>query len=166
IALKHRDKQVEELKKGLEEDPTDADVLIALYRIKDLEPALRKRTLVLIDEAVAQFRGAIDQSPENSIPYNQLAWLVANTEGDKKEALRCSQRSLELRPNEAGYLDTMGRCYYALGELENAVKYQAHAVSLDRYNGQLKRQLDYFRAELAKAQTKKAETKPADKPAK
>ncbi|HEX3655505.1 MAG TPA: hypothetical protein VHV55_06860 [Pirellulales bacterium] len=161
IALKHRDKQIEELKKGLEEDPTDADVLIALYRIKDLEPALRKRTLVLIDEAVAQFRGAIDQSPENSIPYNQLAWLVANTEGDKKEALRCSQRSLELRPNEAGYLDTMGRCYYALGELENAVKYQAHAVSLDKFNGQLKRQLAFFRAELAKAQKKKTETKPA-----
>ncbi|HEY5315134.1 MAG TPA: tetratricopeptide repeat protein, partial [Pirellulales bacterium] len=161
ISLKHRDKQIEELQKGLDQDPTDADVLIALYRIKDLAPALRKRTLLLIKEAVEQFRGAIEQSPENSIPYNQLAWLVANTDGDKKEALRCSLRSLELRPNEASYLDTLGRCYYALGELENAAKYQSQAVTLDPHNHQLKRQLDFFHAELAQAKKKKPDAAPA-----
>ena len=69
--------------------------------------------------------------------------------------MRCSQRSLELRPNEAGYLDTLGRCYYALGDLANAVKFQGQAVAIDKHNGQLKRQLDFFRAELAKLQKKK-----------
>lgn len=154
-AEKHRDKQIEQLQEGLKSDPTDADVLIALYRIPDLPAALKARTILLIKEAVEQFRGAIDQSPDNSIPYNQLAWLVANTEGDKKEALRCSQRSLELRPNEAGYLDTMGRCYWALGDLENAVKFQSQAVTLDPHSGQLKRQLEYFKRELAKKTAKK-----------
>lgn len=155
-SLKHRDKQIEELEKGLEQDPTDADVLIALYRIPELKASLRNRTLVLIKEAVEQFRSAIDQSPDNSIPYNQLAWLVANTEGDKKEALRCSQRSLELRPNEAGYLDTLGRCYYSLNDLPNAVKYQSQAVALDPHNGQLRRQLDFFKRELEQSKKPKA----------
>jgi Flp pilus assembly protein TadD len=156
-SLKHRDKQIEQLLKGLEQDSTDADILIALYRLPGLPAPLRARTVLLIKEAVEQFRGALNQSPDNSIPYNQLAWLVANTEGDKQEALRCSQRSLELRPNEAGYLDTMGRCYWALGELANAVKFQSQAVAIDKHNGQLKRQLDFFRAELAKSQKKKAD---------
>ena len=32
-----------------------------------------------------------------------------------------SRRSLELRPNYYGYLDTLGRCYYTSGDLANAL---------------------------------------------
>lgn len=149
--LKNRDKQVEHLTKGIEQDPTDADVLIGLYRIPDLEPELRDKTRRLIREAADLFRQVIQQDPDNSTGYNQLAWLVSNTEGDKTEALRCSQKSLELKPNEAGHLDTLGRCYYALGDYANAVKYQSKAVELQPHSGQMTRQLELFQEALAKA---------------
>ncbi len=49
---------------------------------------------------------------------NQFAWLVANTQGDVQAALESSRRSLELIPDDPGYLDTLGRCYFAAGDLE------------------------------------------------
>lgn len=165
----HRAEQIKQLEKGLAEDRTDADVLIALFRIPDLEPALREKTLRLITSASEDFRRQIQQAPDTPTAYNQLAWLVANTQGDRQEALRCSQKSLELAPHEPGYLDTLGRCYFALGDYQNAVKVQSQAVALDPHSGQMNKQLALFRAELAKSEAIKAkpdEKKPADtKPA-
>ena len=111
----------------------------------------------LIKEAGELFRSQISQDPDESTPYNQLAWLISNTEGDQQEALRCSQKSLELKPNEAGYLDTLGRCYFALGDYENAVKTQTRAVELNPFSGLMSKQLELFREALAK---KNAEQKP------
>jgi Flp pilus assembly protein TadD len=85
-----------------------------------------------------------------------LAWLVGNTEGDLDEALRASHRSLELAPETSGYLDTLGRCYFARGDCEKAVKYQSRAVDLDPHSGQIRRQLDFFKQAL---QTAKAPQK-------
>jgi tetratricopeptide (TPR) repeat protein len=152
-----RDKRIERLKQALDAASDDADVLIALYRTPDLDAELRERTMQSIKEAGELFRSQMQQDGDDSMPCNQLAWLIANTEGDQQEALRCSQRSLELKPNEYGYLDTLGRCYYALGDYENAVKYQSQAVELNPHSGLMNKQLALFRETLAKRQ---AEQKP------
>jgi tetratricopeptide (TPR) repeat protein len=144
--------RVQHLLDAAEQDPTDADVLIALYRTADLEPALREKTMAWINAAATEFRRRIQQEPEEETFYNQLAWLIANTEGDFDEALHCSQKSLELRPNDPGLLDTLARCYFALGDLDNAVKHQAKAVSLNPHSGLMTRQLALFREALANKQ--------------
>jgi tetratricopeptide (TPR) repeat protein len=144
--------RVKQLVLAADSDPTDADVLIALYRLPDAEPELRDRTLTMIRSAADEFRRLIQQNADNDrgTNCNQLAWLIANTEGDFQEALRCSQHSLELRPNDPGLLDTLGRCYYALGDLENAVKYQSKAVEINPHSGLMNKQLALFREALAK----------------
>ncbi|OYV85899.1 MAG: hypothetical protein B7Z73_12680, partial [Planctomycetia bacterium 21-64-5] len=95
---------------------------------------------------------------DDPTPYNQFAWLVANTEGDYQEALRYSEKSLELvRANprlsgsEASLLDTLGRCHYAVGDYENAVKAQSRAVELDPESGLMSKQLGIFREALKEA---------------
>jgi tetratricopeptide (TPR) repeat protein len=147
-------------------DPTDADALIGLFRLPNQSAERREKTRKLIDDAakvfreqIEEFRQAADQAPTEQFQSqanqqvasacNQLAWLVGNTEGDYDEALKCSQRSLELRPDYPGFLDTLGRCYYAKGDLENAVKYQSQAARLDPHAGQIRRQLEFFQKELA-----------------
>ena len=159
-------KQIEHLTKAIEADPTDADVLIALYRAPTDEE-LRKKTRMLIRSAAAQFQKQIElfsQQVEQAndeefrqwvgvrlaILYNQYAWLVGNTEGDYDTALRYSHRSLELRPGNAGYLDTLGRCYYAKGDYAGAVKYQSQAAERDAHSGAIQRQLELFQRALAK----------------
>ena len=110
--------------------------------------------------AVDEFRKQIKDAPDYPTGYNQLAWLVSNTDGDYDEALRCSLKSLELLPNTAGYLDTLGRCYYVKGDLDNAVKTQAQAVRLEPYSGQIKRQLDFFKAAAADSQQETVDSAP------
>jgi tetratricopeptide (TPR) repeat protein len=145
------EKQAKHLDAALEADATDIDVLIAMFHSK-LDDADRKEQVVKRIRSLGdQFRGEIQRNPNNPTYYNQLAWLVSNTEGDFREAVRLSQRSLELRPNESGYLDTLGRCLFANGQYAEAVKYQRQAVQGDPHSGQMQRQLELFEKTLAEA---------------
>jgi tetratricopeptide (TPR) repeat protein len=104
------------------------------------------------------FQQEIDQDPTNPSPYNQWAWVVSNTEGDFQKAIRYSHRSLELNDNgEAGaasYLDTLGRCYYAAGDFETAVKYERQAIEKVSYMQVMHRQLALFEKALAEKNAK------------
>ncbi|HVX10499.1 MAG TPA: hypothetical protein VHC22_04925 [Pirellulales bacterium] len=153
-----QNERIQRLLDAVQEDRTDADALIALYRIEGLDPPLVEQNRKRIGEAAEIFRQQIQQQPDDPTPYNQFAWLVANTEGDYKEALQYSEKSLELvRTNprfagsEASFLDTLGRCYYAVGDLENAVKTQAKAVEIDPESGLMSSQLEIFRQALEKS---------------
>ena len=161
-------KQIELLDKAIARDARDADVLIALYRLPNQDKARQTKTRELIEEATQEFRTEIDnfrkelEKPTDeiretmterqlAISCNQFAWLVGNTIGDYDEAIRYSHRSLEIKKNEAGYLDTLGRCYYAKRDLANALKYQREAVRLDPHAGAIRRQLALFEKEAAAA---------------
>jgi tetratricopeptide (TPR) repeat protein len=171
-AKEDKAKVIEQLDKGIKADPTDADVLIAMYRAEAPNDEWRAGVIRRIEAASGHFRDQMEeydrqvaQAPSESVrnyaerqlasACNQYAWLVGNTMGDFDEALRASKRSLEIRTNTGGYLDTLGRCYFAKGDLENAIKSQQKAVDLDPHSQQIRRQLDMFKRELAK--TKKAE---------
>ncbi|HET6881691.1 MAG TPA: tetratricopeptide repeat protein [Pirellulales bacterium] len=162
VKADQRNERIRRLVDAVTEDPTDADALIALYRVENLDPPLAEQNRKRIRDAAELFRQQIQQQPDDPTPYNQFAWLVANTEGDYREALRCSEKSLELvRANprlagsEASLLDTLGRCYYAVGDYENAVKAQSRAVELDPESGLMASQLKIFRGALEKAKQEK-----------
>jgi tetratricopeptide (TPR) repeat protein len=113
------------------------------------------------ERALAQFQLALT--------YNQLAWLISNTEGDYDEALRSSIKSLELQPGRSGFLDTLGRCYYAKGDYQNAVKFQSQAVALEPNSPLIVKQLKLFEEALQKQNASDAgantEETAAEKPA-
>ncbi|WP_425613754.1 tetratricopeptide repeat protein [Anatilimnocola sp. NA78] len=160
-------KEKASLSKAIESDPTDADVLIGQFRLPNLNQGERQEVIDQIDMTVKEFRDQVSESRDNAqeapneqmrsqynlqlaMSCNQLAWLVSNTRGDFDEALKCSQKSLEVRPDEGGYWDTLGRCHYAKGDYENAVKTQTQAVKLQPHSGQIRRQLAFFEEALAK----------------
>ena len=168
--------QQDRLRKGIEADPKDADVLIAMHRCALADDAWRDFTKEMIQAAAARFRREIqDQKQALEVAaleggqeglrgardalaslYNQLAWLIGNTDGDAQEALRSSKKSLELRPGDPGLMDTLGRCYYSAGDLENAVKMQQEAVRVLPHSGQLQRQLDLFQQALKESRAERA----------
>ncbi|HVT29714.1 MAG TPA: hypothetical protein VHE81_16975, partial [Lacipirellulaceae bacterium] len=112
-----------ELDLAINFDPTDADVLIAMYRLPEADPKWHQSVVARINRLVQQFQHDIDENPADASPYNQWAWLVSNTEGDFQQAIRYSHRSIELNNHgesgAASFLDTLGRCYYAAGDYEN-----------------------------------------------
>ena len=97
--------------------------------------------------------------PEAPGFYNEIAWLVANTEGDFDEAVALSQKSIELAQASGdsphrlgGLLDTLAHCYYAKKDYASAVEYQQEAAQLDSHTQSIKRALVRFREALAKQQ--------------
>ena len=155
----------DELQKAVDVDPQQADVLIAMYRVKDADAAWKNKVRDLIRASAERLQreiiglrrqgevnGLMDPQDDGSSlsgALNNYAWLISNTEGDYEEALRFSQQSLQLSPGDAGLLDTLARCYYSLGELDKAVKYQRWAVQRDPHEMQVRRQLELFEARLA-----------------
>ena len=156
-----RGEQKTELLKAVEEDPSDADVLIAIYRLPNQTVEENSKTRERIETAIDSFRDRIRKAPNSAMALNQFAWLVGNTLGEKNpqladEAIRNSRRSLEIKPDAAGYLDTLGRCYYAKGDLENAVRFQREAAQLDPHSGLIREQLELFEATQKQNQRKDA----------
>lgn len=153
-------KQRKHLELALSGEDQDADVLIAMYRLKDADEAFRAKTKERIQSEIKRCREDVENelvqlqraedlaqsaSRDNLATfYNQYAWLVANTFGDYEEAVQFSHKSLEIRQNYGGFLDTLGRCYYGKGDLYNAVKYQARAAKITFHSGQIRRQLEFF----------------------
>lgn len=165
--------KLDEARKHLEDgaaaDPTDADVLIALFRWPNQTPEQQASIRKLVTAATESFEKDIEKfkqagdnpadpfsndKREHATACNQYAWLVSNTFGDFDKAIRASHKSVEIRQEmrqEVGaYYDTLGRCYFAKGDLANAIKYQKQALKFDPHSGQMKRQLALF--EKAKAE--------------
>jgi tetratricopeptide (TPR) repeat protein len=158
------DQRIALLDDAITDEPFDADVLIALYRLPAPSPERRADTLAKIKQATEHFKKRIERSGgEEPMWYNQLAWLVSNTEGDLDHCLACSKKSLELQPNEAGYLDTLAHCYYARGEYAEAVKTQSMAAQLEPFSRQIAEKLTQFRRALEESQPK-AESQPQPAP--
>lgn len=144
---------------ALKLDPINVDILIAMYRL-DGDQKWRDDVRRQIRTIAATFENQIDAVNQQfqlrvrfpdmlgslANQYNQYAWLISNTEGDKQKALQYSLRSLELSPNEPALLDTAGRCYFAVGDLENALRVQRRAVKLLPHSPPLVRQLAEFEA--------------------
>ncbi len=154
------------LEEAVRQSPADIDVLIAMYRLKGADAEWKRGAAERIRVVSSRLRdGArqyeeMAQNPANqrlrsdvattlAMQLNQYAWLICNTEGDFRDALRASRRSLELSPDNSAYLDTQARCHYALGDLENAARCQARAAQLEPSSQQIVRQLEIYRKELA-----------------
>jgi tetratricopeptide (TPR) repeat protein len=147
---------------ALELEPNNVDILIAMYRLEGDEPwrnDVRRRIqsiAIMFDNQIEAIRMQTqarvrfpDLVPTLAEAYNQYAWLISNTEGDQQKALQYSLRSLELVPDIPAQLDTLGRCYFAVGDLQNAVRVQRRAVKLMPHSPPLLRQLAEFEAAAA-----------------
>lgn len=138
------------LEKAFQLNSQDPDVLIAMYKLKDVDDRYKEKVLGRINRAVTSVEQSIESEPDEAEGYNHYAWLVSNTVGDYDKAVRYSLKSLEIEPNTPSYLDTLGRCYFAAGDLENAVKYQRQAVEMHPQVQVMRRQLEQFEKALAK----------------
>ncbi len=155
------------LRRALEVDGAspNPDVVIALQRLGSDEPfgdyfqqafdqmsnSFRVRVLEA-EEQLARSNDRLSRSvtaPRLAQECNQLAWLLSKCRISTAEALSLSLRSLELSPDEAIYLDTLARCYFAAGQVEDAVRTQKQAIRAAPHERQMLTQLAEFEAALA-----------------
>ena len=145
-------------------NPPNVDILIAMYRL-DLDAQWNRRVRDILDKTIAvaetDIRNAEIQARQMgrfgfsderlASELNEYAWLVSNTEGDYRKALRYSERSLEISPDEPALLDTCARCHFALGDYVAAIQTQRRALRLMPHSPPLRRQLRQFEAAAEEA---------------
>jgi hypothetical protein len=132
---------------SLRQDGKDVESLIALYQLPDNTPAQQADARARVAQALEQIDDEIGALPGEANGYNEYAWLVANTEGDVRKAIRYSKQSLELSFDNSSYLDTLAHCHAAAGDRAAAIRAQSLAHRLEPHNRTIRRNLDLFRAQ-------------------
>lgn len=147
------------LAKAFDTYPMNIDILIRMYRLegdriwRDLVNRELKTTVRRVERDVQDARAQARQRGLIGDLYlaqelNQYAWLISNTEGNYQAALEASLKSLEIEMDGAK-LDTCARCYFATGDIENAIRMQKRALKLLPHSPPLQRQLSEFQQALA-----------------
>lgn len=101
------------LQKAREVDPENEMVLFQLGLALDLGG--RK------NEAKPVYEACIRVNPNNFLALNNLAFLVAETNGDLNRALSDAQKANALQPGMAEISDTLGWIYLKMGQAEQAI---------------------------------------------
>ena len=139
--IAYNNDNIDDAKKWLDEAamfyPDEADCLILRYKIgkKDGDNEFQKRTDELMKHSLAdlniKMRGFMQKttpSKEFSLPFNQAAWLLSNTDGDYSIALPAAKKALEFDPEYPGVLDTLSHVYFLGEEYDLAIETQKTAV--------------------------------------
>jgi putative PEP-CTERM system TPR-repeat lipoprotein len=108
--------------------------------------------------AVALYRTAVDNEPNNVVALNNLAWIGSEL-GDSK-ALGYAERAAKLAPDSAAVLDTYGTILIRQGETSKGLDYLGRASTLDP-GAYAVRRLKYAR-ELVRAGQKELAKKELD----
>ncbi len=82
------------------------------------------------DQAATQFLRSIELDPEYAEAMNYLAYMWAEKGLRLEEALKWSRKSLDLEPDNAAFLDTLGWIYFKQGDYERALKEIQKAANL------------------------------------
>ena len=113
---------LEVLTRVLEKLPQNTDLLYAralvAERLDDL--ALHERDL----------RKILKSDPKNAHALNALGYSLADRTSRFQEALALIQQAMDLRPNDAFILDSMGWVHYRMGNHDEAVRYLKQALSI------------------------------------
>ncbi len=120
-----------------------ADEAVAQYKkVIEKKPAAQVYTMLGIleeargnsAEAEKDYRKALEIAPETAIAANNLAWLIADNQGNLDEALQLASSAVAKNQNVAGFYDTLGWVYFKKGLMSPAVEQLKKAVSLEEAN--------------------------------
>ena len=136
--------QRKSLDESLRSYPKDVDSLIALYKMPDNTPQQQDRAVVRVNNSLLQIDSEIQAVPDDTIGYNEYAWLVANTQGDIAKATRYSKLSLIKSFDSASYLDTLAHCRAAAGDYAAAIRFQRLAKRHEPHNRTIDHNLEQF----------------------
>lgn len=85
-------------------------------------------------EAEKAYRKALEIAPETAIAANNLAWLLADNQGNLDEALQLATMAVAKNQAVAGFYDTLGWVYLKKGLNSSAVEKLKKAVALEEAN--------------------------------
>ncbi len=92
--------------------------------------ALIAEKLGELDLLESDLRTILETEPDNAQVLNALGYTLADRTQRYEEALQYIEKALELQPNDAAVMDSMGWVKYRLGDYEASVAYLRKAIEL------------------------------------
>lgn len=126
-AQNRTDEAVAQYRKVIEKRPT-AQVYTMLGILEDAQGKSA--------EAEKDYRKALELTPDSAIAANNLAWLIAENQGNLDEALQLATLAVSKNQSVAGFYDTLGSVYLKKGLFPPAVEQLKKAIALDEANAQ------------------------------
>ena len=71
-------------------------------------------------QSVEYYEKAINLDEDNANALNGLGFVLADNEIDLLRGLKCCKKAVDLKPNNAAYLDSLGWAYYKNGDILEA----------------------------------------------
>ncbi len=107
----------------------------ALAVSPDSEPLIYARAFLYedmdrVEDALSELRALVKQKPDDATALNALGYTLADRTDRFREAYRYIKRALELDPQNAAIIDSMGWVQYRLGRHEAALRHLREAYSL------------------------------------
>jgi tetratricopeptide (TPR) repeat protein len=81
-------------------------------------------------QAEADFKKALELSPDESLVLNYLGYSWVDQGTNLKQAMDYIRQAVKLKPDDGYYVDSLGWAYYRLGNLSAAVEQLERAVEL------------------------------------
>ena len=88
----------------------------------------------------------IAKEPNSAHWHNELAWSYAEMGIELDRGIELSRKSLELKPDEPNYLDTLAELYHKKGQRQKAIEAIKKAMNLDPQSQYFRKQLEKFEA--------------------
>lgn len=109
------------LEKALVEHPDQSDLLY--------DAAMVAEKLNRVDIAEARLKRVVDLKPDNAQALNALGYTLVDRTDRHAEGMQYIERALQISPDDAFILDSMGWAHYRMGRLEEAERYLRRAIA-------------------------------------
>lgn len=139
----HRELAVKALTRCHADGPTDgsmADFFFPGLRevgLTDLHDQWFEETWVFLEQVLEKY-------PKSHNTMNSAAWTAARANRRLEEARGLLEKALQMKPNQAAYLDTMGEIHFAKGDREEALRWSQRGVKSEPGDETLLRQFERF----------------------
>lgn len=119
-----QERAIAEYRRVIERKPDDVTAYTLIGMIEDSRGNY--------DAAAESYRKALELDQSSAIAANNLAWIyAAYSKGSLDEAARLSQSVVQLHPEEAGFVDTLGWVFFKKGLYSAAVEQIKKAIARD-----------------------------------
>ena len=98
------------------------------------------------EETWASYQEVLKRFPKSQNTRNTAAWTAARANRRLDEAEKLVTEALEMAPDQAAYLDTLGEIWFCRGDREKALKWSSEALLHEPGESTLVRQHERFRS--------------------
>jgi tetratricopeptide (TPR) repeat protein len=93
------------------------------------------------------YEAILHDYPRSALHHNNLAWLAGRLKRDLDMALVHAQKAVELKPEQAGYLDTLAEVQFARGNKADAIANEKRCLAMDPSEEAFGKQLSRFQGQ-------------------